>query len=253
MKKQYAIINLISSLAFVIFNIYVSSRGLHGNTVSGVSAELNNYFVPASYAFSIWTVIFIAIILMTFHHLQQANKDEDDGGVIVGMGPWLSIANVANTFWLVFWLNGLTFLSVVVMLVGLVSLLTIVVRLNMQIVPASKDVKQWTWFPISLYSGWLTVATVANISAYLAKIGFASGPSETIWAALIIGVSMAIFVYVLLTRNMPVFALVGAWALVAIAVKHWGQNAIVQWIAALAAIIILTSVIYSSSRKTNAS
>ena len=57
-KKFYPIINLII-VSFTIFMSYYSNTGaMNGNTMGSLSNRYDALFIPASYAFSIWGVIF---------------------------------------------------------------------------------------------------------------------------------------------------------------------------------------------------
>lgn len=252
MKKQLAIINFLMVIFFIAFNGFIITNGLHGNTINSLSDEYNNLFTPANYAFGIWSLIFIGLLAHTIHQLLVAYGRTADEDVLINMGYNLVVALVASSLWLFVWLKEWTGLSVIVMIVALVSLLSIVISLSMQIYDAPRPVKIWTWIPISLFAGWITVATVTNISAYLAKINFAQGPSETVWTALIIGISMAIYALVVLRRNMSVFGLVGVWAFIAIAVRHDTDNELVKWMAILSAALLLILIIYQANQRRKA-
>ena len=47
----------------------------------------------------------------------------------------------------------------------------------------------WVWWPISLYSGWIAVAAIANVAAYLSKIGWQALFSEVTWTVIMIVVA----------------------------------------------------------------
>ncbi|MEN0004492.1 MAG: tryptophan-rich sensory protein [Bacteroidota bacterium] len=244
MKKLYALLNFSSIAAVIYWNYYINTRGINGNTVGSLSDEYANLFTPAGYAFAIWGIIFLALLALGIFQLWVAFANKADT-TILQMGPWLLIANIGNCLWLWFWLQMQTAISVFIMLLILVSLLQVVFRLQMQITTRSRSVYLFTWLPISLYVGWISVATIANIAAYLAKIGWSGGWSETGWAALMIIVALAVNLFVLFNRNMNVFAGVGIWALLAIAVRHWEQNAILQWIALASAVLLAIAIVYN--------
>jgi hypothetical protein len=245
MKKTYAILNFLSIIGVIFWNYYINTRGINGNTVGSLSDEYANLFTPAGYAFSIWGIIFIALFALGIYQLRLAFSTNDDE-TILRMGPWLLIANIGNCLWLWFWLQQQTALSVFIMLIILFALLNIVFNLGMQITPRSRGVYIWTWVPISLYTGWIAVATIANISAYLAKIGWTGGWSETGWAVLMILIAMVVNLFVLFARNMNVFAGVGVWALLAISVKHWAVIPTLQWVALAATIVLVLAIIYNA-------
>jgi len=97
------------------------------------------------------------------------------------------------------------------------------------------------------------VATVANVSAYLAKIGWTGPFSELTWAIIMIGIATVINLFMIYTRNLREFALVGVWALVAIAMRHWDENPDIKIAALIGATVIFLAVSYHGyqNRKTN--
>jgi hypothetical protein len=110
------------------------------------------------------------------------------------------------------------------------------------------------WWPFCLYSGWITVALIADISAWLTKIewnGF--GISKVTWTIIMIIVAGIINLFITWKRNMREFALVGSWALIAIAVSNWNvQQSIKITAIVVTAILLLSSGVHSyKNRKTN--
>ncbi|MCA1760288.1 MAG: hypothetical protein LC658_11015 [Bacteroidales bacterium] len=84
---------------------------------------------------------------------------------------------------------------------------------------------------------------LANISVFLVSLGWQGGfLHEKVWAILMIVAATVIYLILLKTRNLREAAMVGIWALVAIAVKQWQTNSEIV-IAALAASAILFVVI----------
>lgn len=244
-KKFYAVANLLVIILVVVWNYYSNTAGINGNTVGELSREYNNLFTPASYAFSIWGLIFLALIALGIFMVKSAFDDNAEDGFINQIGVPLLIANIANGSWIWFWLNEYTGLSVLVMLTILISLLTIVVKLNMERWDAPQRIKRWVWMPISFYVGWISVATIANISAYLAKMGdWQEILSEPTWAAIMMVVAILVNLYMLKSRNMRNFTMIGAWALIAIAVRHWGTIPVLQWLGIAGVLLLLVANIF---------
>jgi hypothetical protein len=87
-------------------------------------------------------------------------------------------------------------------------------------------------WPIVIYAGWVTVASIANVSSYLTKIewdGF--GITPVAWTIIMIGVAVLLNLFVMWKRHMRGFVLVGAWALVGIGIANTGLNQIITTIA----------------------
>lgn len=98
------------------------------------------------------------------------------------------------------------------------------------------------WWPFVIYGGWVTVASIANVSSYFVKIGWDGfGISEIIWAVIMIIIATIINLIVTWTRNLREFALVGAWALIAICVANYDNNKIVYFTSLIAGIVLIIS------------
>jgi len=219
--KIYAIINLVVLLMVIFWNYWVNAKGLDGNTVSSISAKYDNLFTPAGYAFSIWGFIFLVLLGQAIFFISRAYSATKDSGFLSQIGPYLIMANIGNGLWIYMWLSESTGLSIIVMTGILLALITVILNINMERWDAPLSIIMWVWWPICLYSGWIAVALVANVSAYLVKIGWTGGMSEVTWAIIMILAATAINLFMIWTRNMREFAMVGVWALVAIAVRHW--------------------------------
>lgn len=253
MKKIYAIANFVIVL-FVIFWNYWSNTGvINGKTVGDVSDKYANLFTPAGYAFSIWGIIFLSLLILTINQLWLAFKDGENGDSILQIGPWLGIANIANALWLWFWLHEQLGISVIIMLVILFSLVQVIIRTNMERWDAPIKVIAFVWWPICLYCGWIAVATIANVSAWLANINWAPFFTEVQWTLIMINVAGIVNLLMIYFRNMREFAGVGIWALIAIAVRHWEVIPSLQWTALLWAVVLFIAISIHAfkNRKTN--
>lgn len=252
MKKTYAVLNTIVLLAVIFWNYWSNTGAINGNTVGEVSDQYRNLFTPAGYAFSIWGLIYLGLLVSVVYQLRLAFRGGEPSDTIERMGAWFTIANLANGFWLWFWLNEQIGASVLVMLVILVSLLVIVVRLDMERWDAPLPLIAFVWWPICLYSGWITLATIANVAAWLTSIGWSAIFTELQWTVIMICVAGLLNLAMVHLRNMREFAAVGIWGLVAIAVRHWGDIAIIQWTALGWAVILAVVSVLQAFRNRHA-
>jgi hypothetical protein len=238
--KIYALLNILVLIVVIWWNYYSNTGNIGGKTVGELSAVLGNYFTPAGYAFAIWGIIYLALVAQAIYLVWAAFSKAIDSDFISQMGPYLIMTNCLNAAWLWFWLTENTGLSVVVMLAMLFALIILILNLRMNL-PSQRKTGNWlVRFPISIYAGWITVATVANISAYLAKINWAGwGISEVTWAIVMITIAALVNIFIVFSRNLIAFPLVGVWALVAISVRHAGSENILQGAALISAALIL--------------
>ena len=123
-----------------------------------MSARHPTLLTPAGYAFSIWGVVFSGLIAYTVWQLRPGERQ-----VLLQtrLTPVLTLAVLATTAWTLVFSYELIGLSLVVMLV-LLALLAVSYRRARQLVLAGA-VPAWpTWF-LSLYLGWIMLATVLNL------------------------------------------------------------------------------------------
>ena len=109
--------------------------------------------------------------------------------------------------------------------------------------------KAFVWWPIALYSGWITVATIANIAAYLAKINWEWLLNEAQWTLAMIAIAATVNLVVLYKRRMPVFTGVCVWALVAIALRHKDEYIALYYVALLWAAFLAIAIIVTLFNK----
>jgi hypothetical protein len=242
MKKILAVINTVVIAATIVFNSIASSGGINGNTVGGISDKYDTLFTPAGYAFSIWGIIYLGLIAFAIFQLRRAFSKDKESDFILQAGPWMTVANIANILWLYAWLNEHIGLSLVMMLVILVSLLILVIRLNMERWDAPFPILVFVWWPIGIYTGWIAVATIANVSSFLVSLEWMALLSAEGWTVLMILVAVLLNLAIILLRNMREFAAVGIWALLAISVRHWDSIPELQWTALIGAIVLFLAI-----------
>ena len=242
MKNILQIANGISFVSVIIIN-YLSNTGLMNNTTIGdVSDDVQNLFTPAGYAFSIWGLIYALLLgFIIYQGLSLFVKVRDDDFVL-SIGWWFVISCIANGAWVVSWIYGYTGLSCVLIFLLLFSLLKIVMNNRMELWDAPISVILFLWWPFVIYSGWVTVASIANVASYLTKIGWDGfGLSDVVWTIIMIVIAVVINLMVTWKRNMREFALVGAWTLVAIAVANNGAYESISLVSLIAATILMIS------------
>lgn len=244
MKKTLQILNGIAFVSMIFIN-YLSNTGLiNENTNASVSQSYENLFTPAGYAFSIWGIIYLLLLgFVIYQGLGLFNKTRDND-TATKIGWWFVFSCVANSLWIFAWLHEFLLISLGLMLIILLSLIKIMLRTNAQITTQTFQIRFFVWLPFSIYAGWISVATIANSAAlltYLQWNGF--GLSDTFWTVTMIAVAVLLNGVVSWKRNASAFAIVGVWALTAIAVANNNENLTVFYSAILAAIVLLISCI----------
>ncbi len=221
-RKEIFIIGNIIGLVLTLFvNFLANTLPLNGKTTAELSDSYPNLFVPAGYVFAIWGVIYL--LLTIFIAYQVLPKQRDD--VFHEQISFLFIiSSLANSAWIFLWHYEQVLLSVIVMLVLLMSLILIYWRLEIGLNPIPLKTKIALQIPFSVYLGWITIATVANVTAYLVSINWDGlGINETIWTIIILSVATIIAIIIILQRNDVAYTLVPIWAFIGIFFKQIGN------------------------------
>jgi hypothetical protein len=123
-----------------------------------MSARHPTLITPAGYAFSIWGVIFSGLVAYTVWQLRPAAWRTPLPGCLT---PVLTLAVLATTCWTLVFSYGHIGLSLVVML-AILGLLAVAYARARPVVLRG-DAPAWpAWF-LSLFLGWIMLATVLNV------------------------------------------------------------------------------------------
>ncbi|MBU2920151.1 tryptophan-rich sensory protein [Winogradskyella psychrotolerans] len=242
MKKTLQIGNIIALLITIFIN-YLSNTGTLNNTTIGeVSNSYRSLFTPAGYTFAIWGVIYLLLIGFVIYQGRGLFKDVKNDDVVLKTGWWFILSCLFNSLWIFAWIYEYTGVSCIFIFLLLFSLLKIVLNNRMELDDEPLPIIAFVWWPFVIYSGWVTVASIANVSTYLVKIDWGGiGLSDLTWAIILIAIAVFINVIITWKRNMREFALVGAWALIGIGNANKLNNETLMYIAFISAAILIIS------------
>lgn len=231
--RQFVVI--VVTLATIAVNGLATGLPLNGQSTGEISDRFPSLFTPAGYVFSIWGVIYLGLLAYTVF---QALPTQRANPSLRAIGWPYVLSGVANSVWIFLWHYNQFALSLVVMLALLGSLIVIYMRLNPWRPAASASERWTTHIPFSIYLGWITVATVANVATVLLDSGWEGGflPSFA-WSLVMIAVATLIGLYFAMIKHDAAYVAVLVWSFVGIAVK---QNATppVVYGAVVAAIVL---------------
>jgi hypothetical protein len=229
-------VNIIAFVLVIIVNILANLLPLNGRTTASVSDSYPTLIAPAGYVFSIWGVIYALLLVFTVF---QALPSEDDKPFLRQVGFFFLLSSLANISWLFLWHYDQVVLSVLPMFVLLISLILIYLRLKIGKSGASTKEKFCAHVPFSVYLGWITVASIANVAAAAVSLDLDGlGLGEVTWTVLVIIIALIITLGVIVTRKDIAYSLVLVWALVGIVVKQSAYQSIVLT-AGVSAVVIL--------------
>jgi benzodiazapine receptor len=240
--------NIVAYVVTLIVNGLAGSTTIIGGKLTADISDANPTLItPAGYVFAIWGVIYILLGAFVIYQALPSQKGKDYHSKI----GWLFILScAANICWLFLWQFQYIILSVVLMLVLLASLLMIYLRLDIGISTPGRNERLTIHLPFSVYLGWITVATIANISAAFVSIGqLQLFLGEVNWAVFVLIVALLITGVMLWTRRDLAYAAVLVWALVGIYAKHTNVVPVAYTSLICAGIIIADAVLVIVRKK----
>ena len=232
-------VNLLAVIAVIGINGLANALPLNELTTGEISDRFQVYFVPAGYVFSIWGLIYVGLIAFAIYQVLPAQRDNPR---LRGIGYLFSLSCVANIAWLFLWHYEVFPLTLVAMLSLLLLLIAIYLRLDIGRAQVSTVEKWLVHVPFSIYLGWITVATIANVTSlldYLNWSGWGIGPEA--WTVIMLVAGVGIASAVSLTRGDVAYMLVIVWAFAGIAVKHAGTPVVATaaWVTAVLVALML--------------
>ncbi len=243
------ITNLVSVIVVLTVNILASTLPLNGQNTGEISDRFQVFFVPAGYVFAIWFFIYIGWIAFAIYQFRAEQKESPR---LRRLGYLFAISGIVNAVWLFTWHYNVFGWSVIVMLTLLGLLIASYLRLNVNRVSVSRAERWSVDIPFSVYLGWITVATVANITDWLYLVewnGF--GIAAPVWAVIMIVVASIVGLLMTITRRDAAYVFVLVWSFIGIAVKQAdvANVAVTAWIGAGAMLLLA---IYSLTRRQTA-
>jgi len=227
-------INILSVVLALTVNILASTLPLNGQNTGEISDRFQVYFVPAGYVFAIWGIIYIGWIAFAFYQAQPAQRESPR---LRKLGYLFALSGVFNAAWLFCWHYNQFGLSVLVMLALLGLLIASYLKLNVGRTPVGTAEKWSVDIPFSVYLGWITVATVANVTDWLYLVnwnGFGIAPQ--VWAVIMLGVASLLGVLMTISRRDSGYLFVLVWSFAGIAVKQAAEPLIAN--SAWAAVVV---------------
>lgn len=200
------IILKITSIVFYLFMIYMNylanAKPLGGISTGEISDKYPTLFTPAGFTFSIWGIIYLLVGGFVISSILINNYYETENTIVIYL---FIVSTILNVLWLLCWHYDKIGLSVIVMIAFLIVLLTIL----QNILPTD----QLGFITFSIYSGWISVALIANISILIVKYDISLFMNyQTFWFILILLISVGILVLMFIKKANYVYGLVFLWA-----------------------------------------
>lgn len=219
----------VATLATITINALANILPINGLNTGQLSDKYPVLFTPAGYVFSIWGLIYFALIAFTIYASYSIIKNPESKQVKIIEKitlPYL-VSALANSLWIVAWHYEKVWLSVLIMAVLLASLVSIYYLL----INEETEGRLFRWTvkgTFSLYLGWISVATIANITVLLYVLGWNGfGIAGEYWSAIMIVIAGVLGVMLLAKYRDYIFNAVLIWAIIGIIFKYDGYAPIV--------------------------
>jgi hypothetical protein len=209
--------NTVAFLLTIALNGMANGIPLNGQTTGEISAQYPSLFTPSGFTFSIWGLIYVSLCAFIIYQMLPSQRENK---LISKISPFFKVSCVANAAWIIAWHYNSLFLSLAIMFGILLCLVAIYRSIDLS------DIRGlhafiFIRFPFSLYTGWITVATIANISAVQTGMGWDNvGIEDVIWTLIKLAVAGAIGTLLILKKEDFIFGFVIAWAAYGIVIKQ---------------------------------
>lgn len=256
--KTYQILNIIGLIAGLVVNYLANALPIAGHNTGELSDSYPSLFTPAGITFSIWGVIYLLLIIFTVYQAKGLFKESNipQNRYLYRIDVWFFVTSVLNVSWIFAWHYQVVWLSMVLMLLFLFSLIFIYLRLGIGHRVVSRSEKYLVHMPFSVYLSWISVATIANASTLLIRYNWNGwGIRPEMWSVIMILIAILLTLIVLFSRKDFFYGLVIIWALAGIIYKHteiaetyYGS---IVWTAGIGILIILVVAIFQAVKKFN--
>lgn len=215
------ILALASYIAMVFVNFLANALPINNRSTGEISDAYPNLFAPAGFAFSIWGAIYIflgAYLIYQFIYFnKKENKKKEE--FLKKVNLLFILTSISNIFWIFSWHYDFIEVSVLIMIVLLVSLIKISNIIHIEKLNSKENL--FISIPFNVYLGWITVATIANITVFLVSIGWNGfGISDFIWTSVVLAIGAIIGILKMNKSKSISYGLVLVWAYFWILFKH---------------------------------
>lgn len=224
-----AVAVVVATAVMIVFN-WLAATGRLGEVTGAISAKYPTKITPASYAFSIWTLIYAGLVAFSLYQLLPKTNAK------LLRIRWAYLATCfLNAAWLYLWGIERIVLSVLI----IAALLAFLALINIELKKTETKLDYWlVKFPFGLYFGWVTVATILNVSVAIVSLGYQLPHSSIIGAALVLIASILGILICWQLKNY-FYPLPIAWALTAIAIRQSGDEAFLVFSCAIGVTLCL--------------
>jgi hypothetical protein len=238
------LISSVAMLAMLVVNVLANVLPINGMNTGEISDRYPSMFTPAGITFSIWSIIYLALIGFLVHAWRNKRDTR-----IQTLLPWFIATCVFNVSWILVWHFLLPVISVIIMMALLITLAIIFLKIrSFEFVDWRENI--FISFPFTIYFAWICVATIANVSALLVFVQWKGGIlTPEIWTVCMMASAAFLALRVGLDFRTPAFIPVIMWALFGIYLRWHAANGMIPVAAIVMEVVLFGGLIYYAVRK----
>lgn len=216
--------NIAAFIAVMIVNYQAVNLPIGGMTTWALSNLYPNLFTPAGITFSIRGLIYLALLIFVVRQMIDLSK-KNSLWITKRVGIRFLLSCATNIGWLFAWHFQQVSLSVLIMLAFLIVLIVLGNKVKLWQKLWTRKEKWFVQIPFSLYLWRISVAIIANISAWLVHIGWTMRGMTPIFRTIcMIIVATLLALIQLYKKHDIIFALVVIRAFIGIIIKTlWAE------------------------------
>ena len=243
------IITWLLYVGVIAVNALANILPINGYNTGQISAFYPNAFVPAGFTFSIWGVIYLLLLSYTIGFTFYTFKRQvypKAYRFIECVNTYFLLTCIFNMAWIVAWHYLQIELSVLIMLLFLSTLIQLFLKTRTLAQDLNLTQKFILQSPFIVYLGWISVATIANITALLVAYKWtALNIAPVYWSAVMILIAIVLAVLMVKKFQVVSFTLVVAWALWGIYNAQGPAAPILASLTALGIGVLISTVLFT--------
>jgi benzodiazapine receptor len=235
--------NWVLFIVVIAVNALANILPINGYNTGQISGFYPNYFVPAGFTFSIWGIIYLSFLVYSITYTYyQLNQDKFPviNQYLDKVSPWYWATCILNASWILAWHYLQVLLSVLIMLLFLFALIQIF-KSTQKIAKEMNLITRLSLVtPFSIYIGWISVATIANVTALLVKYQWTGGIHPIYWSVIMIFVAVIAGVYFMQQFKTISYPLVIAWAIWGIKAAQGAKSNLIETASVIGLFILIS-------------
>lgn len=249
------LLNWLCFISVIVVNALANILPINGLNTGQVSAFYPNAFVPAGFTFSIWGLIYFMLLIYniayTFYTIKRY-QNEKVYAFIERVNPSFLITCMLNMAWIIAWHYLQIVLSVVIMFFFLITLIQLFLKSKNLADDLTKTQRLILYTPFMIYFGWISVATIANITALLVAYHWGGlGLSDMYWSVIMIFIALLLAIIMIKKYQILTFALVIVWAFWGIYARQGAVYPLIQTITTVSIVYLLVMITITLVKRFN--